>query len=207
MALIQAGSRVPMLSTRAWAMPTMSRTSLVGVAITGDAPTASSALALKFITTRLVMVHQRRVLAHCLQVGPQGAGIRGGTHRDRLLAGSRRQPKPARHAGAHSRWIAKPAQVWLTGMISRLLMLLVGGLVISRRSSGDVLGLKPAAPGVGGVVAGPWSPPKRTSVNSLAQWAGFQVGDAHPGARQVTAQAQRELAHEGLGAAIHIATR
>jgi len=56
MLLIQYGSSVPMLSTRAWAMAAMSVTSSWACAITGEAPMASSTLALKFITTRLVML-------------------------------------------------------------------------------------------------------------------------------------------------------
>src|SRR5574343_293984 len=45
-----------MLSTSACAMPTMSCTSSWACAITGEAPAASSTLALRFITTRLVML-------------------------------------------------------------------------------------------------------------------------------------------------------
>ena len=53
---IQAGSSVPMLSTSDCAIATMSSTSSCACAITGEAPAASSTLALKFITTKLVML-------------------------------------------------------------------------------------------------------------------------------------------------------
>jgi hypothetical protein len=48
--------KVPMLSTSAPARAVISSTSPAACAITGEAPIASSALAVKFITTRLVML-------------------------------------------------------------------------------------------------------------------------------------------------------
>src|SRR5512135_3662197 len=45
-----------MFTTSACAMPTISRTSSCACAITGDAPAASSTLALKFMATRFVML-------------------------------------------------------------------------------------------------------------------------------------------------------
>jgi hypothetical protein len=46
-----AALSVPMLSTSAPAMPAISSTSSMAWAITGEAPTASSALAVVFMTT------------------------------------------------------------------------------------------------------------------------------------------------------------
>ncbi len=48
--------RVPMFSTRAPANATISSTSFSAWAITGEAPMASRALAVKFMTTKLVML-------------------------------------------------------------------------------------------------------------------------------------------------------
>jgi len=51
MASIQGGERVPMLRTTAPAMEAISSTSSTAWAITGEAPRASRALAVQFITT------------------------------------------------------------------------------------------------------------------------------------------------------------
>jgi hypothetical protein len=56
MVATQSLVRVPMLSTSARARETISSTSSVLCAITGEAPAASSALAVTFMTTRLVML-------------------------------------------------------------------------------------------------------------------------------------------------------
>ena len=47
----QAGSRVPMLSTRAPAWPTISRTSPIAWAMTGEAPMWRVTFAVSFMTT------------------------------------------------------------------------------------------------------------------------------------------------------------
>ena len=62
MAKTHWGVSVPMLSTKAPARETISSTSSWAWAITGEAPAAKSTLALKFITTRLVMLCTRGLL-------------------------------------------------------------------------------------------------------------------------------------------------
>ena len=52
----QYASSVPMFKTSDWAIPAISATSSWACAITGAAPAASSTLALRLITTRLVML-------------------------------------------------------------------------------------------------------------------------------------------------------
>src|SRR5690554_6353978 len=56
MASTHSGFRVPILRTKAEAMAAMSFTSSRAWAIIGEAPTASRALAVLFITTKLVML-------------------------------------------------------------------------------------------------------------------------------------------------------
>jgi hypothetical protein len=51
MAVIHGGESVPMLITSAWAMETNSSTSSLACTIAGEAPTASSAFAVLFMTT------------------------------------------------------------------------------------------------------------------------------------------------------------
>ena len=56
MASTQGPLRVPMLSTSAEAIPAISAISSWACAMTGEAPAASRALAVVFITTKLVML-------------------------------------------------------------------------------------------------------------------------------------------------------
>jgi len=69
----QYGSSVPMLTTRAWAIAAMSSTSSWACAITGAAPAASSTLALKLITTRLVMLWTSGVRSRTAAISDQSS--------------------------------------------------------------------------------------------------------------------------------------
>jgi len=62
-ASIHFSSSVPMLRTRAPAWATISRTSSMAWAMTGDAPSASSTLAVSFMTTKFVMLWMSGVRA------------------------------------------------------------------------------------------------------------------------------------------------